>query len=213
MNFLIERVKSAMVGLGTGWILVLMLVLSIISLAIMLERAWLYWSLRDDIEALMRDLGRLLRGGDLEGARQRLEASRSAEAAVVVAGLVEADHGVDAAQEAMDGASALQAPVVVGDGLSGIELEVADGGEGIEDDIAVLLVGVLLVGREDAELAGESVAIGVESATALAFGSLGAGGTVGGRSQVGLLIGHRFLLHNKNGPLSAASHAEGGWRS
>ena len=57
MNSLIERVKSAMVGLGTGWILVLMLVLSIISLAIMLERAWLYWSLRDDIDALMRDLG------------------------------------------------------------------------------------------------------------------------------------------------------------
>jgi biopolymer transport protein ExbB len=97
-----------MVGLGTGWILVLMLVLSIVSLAIMLERAWLFWSLRDDFEELMRDLGRLLRGGDLEGARRRLEASRSAEAAVVVAGLVEADRGVDAAEEAMDGASALQ---------------------------------------------------------------------------------------------------------
>ncbi len=108
MNSLIERVKSAMVGLGTGWVLVLMLLLSIISLAIMLERAWLYWSLRDDIEELMRDLGRLLRGGDLEGARRRLEASRSAEAAVVVAGLVEADRGVEAAQEAMEGASALQ---------------------------------------------------------------------------------------------------------
>ena len=75
-----------------------MLLLSIISLAIMLERAWLYWSLRDDIDALMRDLGRLLRGGDLEGARRRLEASRSAEAAVVVAGLVEADRGVEAAR-------------------------------------------------------------------------------------------------------------------
>ncbi|MGH7298762.1 MAG: MotA/TolQ/ExbB proton channel family protein [Polyangiaceae bacterium] len=108
MNSLIERVKSAMVGLGTGWVLVLMLVLSIISLAIMLERAWLYWSLRDDIDELMRDLGRLLRSGDLPGARRRLEASRSAEAAVVVAGLVEADHGVEAAQEAMEGASALQ---------------------------------------------------------------------------------------------------------
>ncbi len=108
MNSLIERVKSAMVGLGTGWILVLMLLLSIISLAIMLERAWLYWSLRDDIEALMRDLGRLLRGGDMEGARRRLEASRSAEAAVVVAGLVESDRGVAAAEEAMEGASALQ---------------------------------------------------------------------------------------------------------
>ncbi len=108
MNSLIDRVKSAMVGLGTGWVLVLMLVLSIISLAIMLERAWLYWSLRDDIDDLMRDLGRLLRTGDLEGARRRLEASRSAEAAVVVAGLVEADRGVEAAQEAMEGASALQ---------------------------------------------------------------------------------------------------------
>src|SRR5277367_1037163 len=97
-----------MVGLGTGWILALMLVLSIISLAIMLERVWLYWSLRDDIDVLMRDLGRLLRGGDMEGARRRLESSRSAEAAVVVAGLVEADHGVEAAQEAMEGASALQ---------------------------------------------------------------------------------------------------------
>src|ERR1700733_711202 len=97
-----------MVGLGTGWILVLMLLLSVVSLAIMLERAWLYWSLRDNIDGLMRDLGRLLRSGDLEGARRRLEASRSAEAAVVVAGLVEADRGVEAAQEAMEGASALQ---------------------------------------------------------------------------------------------------------
>src|SRR5579863_7203776 len=97
-----------MVGLGTGWILVLMLLLSVVSLAIMLERAWLYWSLRDNIDDLMRDLGRLLRGGDLAGARRRLEESRSAEAAVVVAGIVEADRGVESAQEAMDGASALQ---------------------------------------------------------------------------------------------------------
>ncbi len=108
MNSLIERVKSAMVGLGTGWILALMLVLSVMSLAVMLERAWLYWSLRDDIDELMRDVGRLLRASDLEGARKRLEASRSAEAAVVVAGLVEADRGVGAAEEAMEGASALQ---------------------------------------------------------------------------------------------------------
>jgi biopolymer transport protein ExbB len=108
MNSLIERVKSAMVGLGTGWILLLMLFLSVVSLAIMLERAWLYWSLRDNIDDLMRDLGKLLRGGDLEGARRRLEESRSAEAAVVIAGLVEADRGVESAEEAMDGASALQ---------------------------------------------------------------------------------------------------------
>jgi biopolymer transport protein ExbB len=105
---MIERVKSAMVGLGAGWVLLLMLVLSVVSLAIMLERAWLYWSLRDDVPGLMRDLGRLLRSGDLEGARRRLEASPSAEAAVVMAGVVEAGMGFEAAEEAMLGASALQ---------------------------------------------------------------------------------------------------------
>ncbi len=105
---MIERVQSAMVGLGAGWVLWLMLVLSIVSLAIMLERGWLYWSLRDDVPTLMRDLGRLLRGGDLEGARRRLEQSPSAEAAVVIAGVVEANMGFEAAEEAMAGASALQ---------------------------------------------------------------------------------------------------------
>ncbi len=105
---MIERLKSAMVGAGAAWVLWLMVGLSVISLAIMLERGWLFWSLRDDLPTLMRDLGRLLRAGDLEGARRRLEASPSAEAAVVVAGIVEADLGADAAEEAMLGASALQ---------------------------------------------------------------------------------------------------------
>src|SRR5258708_20141919 len=104
---MIERVKSAMVGAGAGWVLWLMLALSVVSLAIMLERAWLFWSLRDDVGGLMRELGRLLRAGDLDGARRRLEASPSAEAAVVVAGIVEADLGVEAAEEAMAAASPL----------------------------------------------------------------------------------------------------------
>jgi biopolymer transport protein ExbB len=105
---MIERVKNAMVGAGASWVLWLMLALSIISIAVMLERAWLYWSLRDDVALLMRELGRLLRAGDMEGARKRLEASPSAEAAVVVAGIVESDLGVEAAQEAMLGASSMQ---------------------------------------------------------------------------------------------------------
>ncbi len=105
---MIERIKSAMVGLGAGWVLWLMMALSVISLAIMLERLWLFWSIGDDIPALMKDLARLLRSGDMDGARRRLEASPSAEAAVVVAGLVESEMGVDSAEEAMASASALQ---------------------------------------------------------------------------------------------------------
>ena len=68
---MIERVKNAMVGAGATWVLWLMLLLSVVSLAIMLERAWLYWSLRDDIATLMRELGRLLRANDYEGAKKR----------------------------------------------------------------------------------------------------------------------------------------------
>jgi biopolymer transport protein ExbB len=105
---MIERMKSAMVGAGASWVLWLMLALSVISLAIMLERAWLFWSLRDDVAGLMKDLGQFLRAKDLEGAKKRLESSPSAEAAVVIAGLVEADLGAEAAEEAMAGASALQ---------------------------------------------------------------------------------------------------------
>ncbi len=105
---MLERVKSALVGLGAGWVLVLMFTLSVISVAVMLERTWLFISLRDDIPKLMRELAALLRAGDWEGARRRLEASPSAEAAVVVAGLIEAPRGPAAAEEAMAGASALQ---------------------------------------------------------------------------------------------------------
>ncbi len=105
---MIERIKDVMVSFGASWILWLLMVLSVVSLAIMLERAWVYWSLRDDIARLMRDLGDRLRADDLSGAKSLLKGSPSAEAAVVLAGVVEADRGADSAEEAMMGAAALQ---------------------------------------------------------------------------------------------------------
>ncbi len=86
----------------------LMLGLSVISVAIMLERAWFYWSLRDDIARLASDLRAQLKTGDFEAATRRLNESPSAEAAVVSAGLAEVDNGAKAAEEAMQGATALQ---------------------------------------------------------------------------------------------------------
>jgi biopolymer transport protein ExbB len=74
----------------------------------MLERGWFYWSLRDDVARLASDLRERLRDNDLDAAKQRMEASPSAEAAVVVAGLLEADRGAKSAEEAMQGAVALQ---------------------------------------------------------------------------------------------------------
>jgi biopolymer transport protein ExbB len=105
---LVEWLQRLMTNFGAGWVMWLMIGLSVISVAIMLERAWFYYSLRDDIARLAEQLRGLLREGDWEGAARKLEASPSAEAAVVIAGLREADRGVKAAEEAMQGAQALQ---------------------------------------------------------------------------------------------------------
>jgi biopolymer transport protein ExbB len=105
---LVEWLQRLMTNFGAGWVMWLLIVLSVISVAIMLERAWFYLSLRDDIGGLARKLRDQLRDGDTDSARQSLERSPSAEAAVVVAGLLEADRGARAAEEAMNGAMALQ---------------------------------------------------------------------------------------------------------
>jgi biopolymer transport protein ExbB/TolQ len=105
---LVEWLQRLMTNFGAGWVMWLLLVLSVISVAIMLERAWFYWTLRDDLAGLARQLRELLRSGDLDGAKKRMDASPSAEAAVVSAGLLEADRGPKSASEAMQGAAALQ---------------------------------------------------------------------------------------------------------
>ena len=105
---LVQWLQRLMTNFGAGWVMWLLIGLSVISVAIMLERGWFYWSLRDDLARLASQLRSLLRDGDMEGARKLLEASPSAEAAVVAAGLLEVDRGPQAADEAMKGAAALE---------------------------------------------------------------------------------------------------------
>jgi biopolymer transport protein ExbB len=104
---LIEWLQRIMVGFGAAWVMWLMIGLSVVSIAIILERAWFFWSLRDDVVVLARDLRTAL-NDSIEAAQKRMASSPSAEAAVVSAGLVEADRGPKAAEEAMAGALALQ---------------------------------------------------------------------------------------------------------
>lgn len=105
---LVSWLQRLMTNFGAGWVMWLLVVLSVLSVAVMLERAWFYWSLRDDLAKLAHDLRERLRANDLEGAKKRMESSPSAEAAVVTAGLLEADRGAEAAEQAMQGAQALQ---------------------------------------------------------------------------------------------------------
>jgi biopolymer transport protein ExbB len=104
---LVEWLQRIMVGFGAAWVMMLMLGLSVISVAIILERAWFFWSLRDDLDVLAKELRTSL-DDSIETAKKRMDASPSAEAAVVSAGLAMANRGAPAAEEAMAGALALQ---------------------------------------------------------------------------------------------------------
>src|SRR5688572_6159263 len=104
---LVEWLQRIMVGFGAAWVMWLMLLLSVVSVAIILERAWFFWSLRDDLVALQRDLRTSLEDS-VEAAKKRMMGSPSAEAAVVLAGLEMAHRGPKAAEAAVEGAKALQ---------------------------------------------------------------------------------------------------------
>jgi biopolymer transport protein ExbB len=101
---IIERLL-ALSQFGSRWVLWLLIVLSIAALAVVIERAVLFISSRDDTVRLRAELRRLLRDKDLELARRRLEESPSYEARVAAAGL-DAD-GVASAEERMQGESEL----------------------------------------------------------------------------------------------------------
>ena len=101
---IIERLL-AISQYGSRWVLWLLIVLSVAALAVVIERAVLFISSRDDTSRLRSELRRLLRDNDIELARRRLEESPSFEARVAAAGL-EAD-GVAAAEERMQGESEL----------------------------------------------------------------------------------------------------------
>jgi biopolymer transport protein ExbB len=92
--------------LGAEWVLWLLIALSVISFAIMIERAYYFLTHAVDVESLASDLRRLLAKGNVADARSRVKASDSTEMTVISAGLDEIERGVDAVAEAMVGQKA-----------------------------------------------------------------------------------------------------------
>ena len=91
--------------LGSEWVLWLLVGLSVLSVAIMVERALVLSGDRDS-DALARDLLALLKRGDIDKARQALSGNRTPAATVAAAGLENYDRGNDAIAEAMASAKA-----------------------------------------------------------------------------------------------------------
>ena len=93
----IQQRLTAFALLGATWVMWLLIALSVISVAIMLERAYFMASTRDNIDSLRKDLLDYLRRNDLVGARKRVQTSRAFEAAIALAGIESAGDGPAAA--------------------------------------------------------------------------------------------------------------------
>jgi len=103
----IQERLNAFAMLGAGWVMWLLVGLSIIGLAIVLERAYYLFASHDDIPKLRKDLRALLRTDGVEAARKRLDESRSFEASIVRAGLEVAEEGPESVEERIAGETAI----------------------------------------------------------------------------------------------------------
>jgi biopolymer transport protein ExbB len=87
--------------LGAQWVLWLLIILSVLSVAVMIERALYFARRRVNLEELLRDAREGARGGDSQTVVQKYGGLEAIEAMVAVTGVREARRGAGAASEAM----------------------------------------------------------------------------------------------------------------
>ncbi|HEX3905804.1 MAG TPA: MotA/TolQ/ExbB proton channel family protein [Polyangia bacterium] len=92
--------------LGSEWVLWVLIALSVLSVAVMVERTLAFAGSGGDLEPLGRDLVARLLAGDRAGAQRALEGRRAPAAVVAAAGIAEFDRGADAVSETMAGMKA-----------------------------------------------------------------------------------------------------------
>ncbi|MEM1025460.1 MAG: MotA/TolQ/ExbB proton channel family protein [Myxococcota bacterium] len=86
------------------WVLYLLFLLSLVSVAIMIERAWFYYKHRVDADAVAERLDALLGSGDFDGAHSYLGQFDALETNVVRFGLQAHARGPEAVEELLRGA-------------------------------------------------------------------------------------------------------------
>ncbi len=87
--------------LGDVWVLWLLIIASVVSLGVILERGWCFRKNRIDFAHFLEELAGLLEKDDLAGARQVAKGSRGVEARVALAGLEQFAKGPASVEQAM----------------------------------------------------------------------------------------------------------------
>jgi biopolymer transport protein ExbB len=101
------RLAERLLGLtlvGADWVFWILIALSVLSVAVMVERAFRMSGRSVDVDTLGRELFDRLAGGDVGGARRALSSVPSPESAVVLSGIDHFDRGAAAVSAAMAGA-------------------------------------------------------------------------------------------------------------
>lgn len=88
------------------WVLYVLILLSIASVAVMVERVWFYRTHRVDVHAVRARLDELLEAGDFEGAASYLAGFDSLETNVTLFGLRAYARGPEAVEALLEGAAA-----------------------------------------------------------------------------------------------------------
>jgi biopolymer transport protein ExbB len=105
---MIERLTRLMIDSGAGWVLVVLIALSVLCVAIAIERLLAFRRSQTSLDTLVPQFRKLLRAEDLSGAARVLDDSGSVAGRVVAAGLAEVKLGAAAAEEAMAAALGLE---------------------------------------------------------------------------------------------------------
>ena len=100
MNISEQFVDFALVG--QDWVLWLLVVLSVLSVGVMIERGLYFYRQRVDVDVLEHDVRKALRAGDTAAVVKKYGTSGAMAARVALIGLRERDQGADAAAEAMN---------------------------------------------------------------------------------------------------------------
>jgi len=100
MNITEQFLKFAL--LGADWVLILLIVLSIASVAVMIERGMFYFKRQLDLDRLSREVRRALDEGDPKRLKTAFGSSQAMPARVALAGVNARDMGVEAVSQAMN---------------------------------------------------------------------------------------------------------------
>jgi biopolymer transport protein ExbB len=98
------RLAERMLGLtliGADWVFWVLILLSVLSVAVMVERAIRLAGRKVDVDSIEKELFDRLSKGDVGGARRTLSSAPSPEANVVLSGIAHFDRGATAVSAAM----------------------------------------------------------------------------------------------------------------